>query len=367
MRSNARRPLPDYDEEVYHWVFRVAAIEEFRPLPVADARTGTHIRVEPARSHLMGLGRSLLLTAAASDRLNRMATRSRVVRRATRAFMPGETVEAALEAGRGLVDADGRGLLFTHLGEALTTLVEAERVRDHYLGLLDRMAAAGVPGEISVKPTQLGLEQSPRRCAELAGELADRAHAVGSVLWLDMEDSSYVDRTLDLYESLKVDYPRTGLALQAYLRRTPADLERLAPLGPVVRLVKGAYSEPPEVAFPRKADTDRTFQDVALRMMELAAKGRRGEGPPSRAVLGTHDLLLVGRIQAEARERGLPPNTFEVHMLYGIRANHQARLRSEGQAVSTLISYGQDWYRWYMRRLAERPANVWFVARSIFG
>ena len=315
----------------------------------------------------MGLGRSLLLAAAASDRLRGMANGSRVVRRATRAFLPGETVEAALDAGRCLAEMDGRGLLFTRLGEALTTLDEAQRVRDHYLDLLDRLRAAGVPGEISVKPTQLGLDQSPQQCAELAAELADRAHAVGSVLWLDMEDSSYVDRTLDLYESLKVDYPQTGLALQAYLRRTPTDLERLAPLGPAVRLVKGAYSEPPEVAFPRKADTDRAFQEVALRMMELAAKGRRGEGPPSRAVLGTHDLLLVGRIQAEGRARGLPSDAFEVHMLYGIRANQQARLRSEGQAVSTLISYGQDWYRWYMRRLAERPANVWFVARSLFG
>lgn len=315
----------------------------------------------------MGLGRSLLLAAAASDGLSRFASRSPVIRRATRAFMPGETPEAALAAGRRLVEQDGRGLLFTRLGEALTSLAQAERVRDHYMGLLDQLEAAGLPGEISVKPTQLGLNQSPGRCAELAAELAERAQATGSMLWLDMEDSSYVDRTLDLYEALKDRYAGTGLALQAYLRRTPADLERLAPLGPVVRLVKGAYAEPAEVAFPKKADTDRAFREVALRMLELVADGRKGMAPPSRAVLGTHDLLLVGRIQAEARERGLPTDGFEVHMLYGIRSEQQARLRSEGQTVSTLISYGRDWYRWYVRRLAERPANVWFVVKSTFG
>ena len=315
----------------------------------------------------MGIGRSILLAAAASDGLNRFATSSPVIRRATKAFMPGETPEAALDAGRRLVEEDGRGLLFTRLGEALTSLSEAEQVRDHYLAFLDQLESAGLPGEISVKPTQLGLDQSPQRCAQFAGELAERAESMGSVLWLDMEDSSYVDRTLHLYEALKGRYPRTGLALQAYLRRTPADLERLAPLGPVVRLVKGAYAEPPEAAFPKKADTDRAFLELALRMLELVEEGGSGRGPVSRAVLGTHDLLLVGRVQAEARARGLPGDGFEVHMLYGIRSEHQKRLRAEGQAVSTLISYGHDWYRWYVRRLAERPANVWFVVKSSFG
>lgn len=315
----------------------------------------------------MGLGRSLLLAAAASDRLNHVATRSRVIRRATRAFMPGETPEAALDAGRRLVEKDGRGLLLTRLGEALTNLSDAEGVRDHYMVLLDQLEAGGLAGEISVKPTQLGLDQSPERCAQLAAELAARAESIGSALWLDMEDSSYVDRTLDLYEVLKKDYKSTGLALQAYLRRTPADLERLAPLGPVVRLVKGAYAEPPEKAFPKKGDTDQAFHTLAIMMLELVSLGRRGEGPASRAVLGTHDLPLVGRIQTTARERGLPADGFEVHMLYGIRSEQQARLRAEGQRVSTLISYGQDWYRWYVRRLAERPANVWFVVKSTFG
>ncbi len=315
----------------------------------------------------MALARSLLLAAAGSNTLNTMATRSRVVRRATRAFMPGEAAEDALEAAAALA-GDGRALLLTRLGEALEELDEADAVRDHYLGLLDQVAERGMPVEISVKPTQLGLERSESRCLEHTLALAAHAEAVGSVLWIDMEDSSWVDPTLDLYETVKAAHPETGLALQSYLRRTPDDLERLAPLSPVIRLVKGAYAEPPDVAFPAKAETDRAYEELAIRMLELVrdAAGKGGVRAP-RAVFGTHDLPLVERIEARGRAMGLGPEAWEVHMLYGIRAGEQARLQSRGIQVGTLISYGEAWYRWYMRRLAERPANVWFVAKSVFG
>ncbi len=315
----------------------------------------------------MALARSLLLAAAGSDALNAIATRSRVVRRATRAFMPGESAEEALAAGAALA-ADGRVLLFTRLGEALADLQEAEAVRDHYLDLVEQVAQRGLPGEISVKPTQLGLDRSESVCLEHTLALAAHAEAFGSVLWIDMEDSSWVDPTLALYEAVKTVHPGTGLALQSYLRRTPGDLERLASLAPVVRLVKGAYAEPPEVAYPVKADTDRAFEELAARMLEMVRDGA-GEGGARapRAVFGTHDLPLIGRIEARARSMGLGPDAWEVHMLYGIRGAEQARLRSRGLQVGTLISYGGAWYRWYMRRLAERPANVWFVARSVFG
>jgi proline dehydrogenase len=330
-----------------------------RPLPESSlAFPGMELR--------MPLARSVLLAAAGSDTLNRLATRSRIVRRATRAFMPGERAEDALEAGARLA-ADGRSLLFTRLGEALASLGEAEAVRDRYLDFFDAVAARGLPGQVSVKPTQLGIDQSPTACLEHGLVLAAKAEATGSALWFDMEDSSYVDRTLDLYETVKRAHPRTGIALQAYLRRTPDDLERLRPLGPVVRLVKGAYAEPPEVAFPRKADTDAAFEALAGRMLDLAVEGRAGEGPGCTAILGTHDLPLLRRIIARAEMLGLPRDAYEVHMLYGIREREQAKLRAEGHAVATLISYGEAWYRWYMRRLAERPANVWFVVRSVFG
>jgi proline dehydrogenase len=312
------------------------------------------------------LSRSLLLAAAGSDALNAVATRSRVVRRATRAFMPGERAEDALEAGAALA-ADGRSLIFTRLGEALTSLDEAEAVRDHYLWFLDAAASRGLPSRISVKPTQLGLDQSPDSCLRHAMDLAEKAEAVGSGLWFDMEDSSYVDRTLELYEAAKARHPRTGIALQAYLHRTPDDLERLRPLRPVVRLVKGAYAEPPDVAFPRKADTDAAFEALAVTMLGWAADDEGGASPGCVPVFGTHDLPLVRRIIAHAERAGLAQGRYEFHMLYGIGMRQQAKLRAEGHAVTTLISYGEAWYRWYMRRLAERPANVGFLLRSMFG
>ncbi len=290
-----------------------------------------------------------------------------MVRRATRAFMPGESSEEALDAGAALA-RDGRVLLFTRLGEALDDLAEADAVRDHYLGFLDAMVARGLPGEISIKPTQLGIERSESRCLEHTLALAAHAESLGSTLWIDMEDASWVDATLSLYETVKGAHPRTGLALQSYLRRTPEDLDRLASLRPVIRLVKGAYAEPPEVAFPAKADTDRAYETLALQMIELVQKDRATAGSPSgsRAVFGTHDLPLLRRIDTRARGMGADRESWEVHMLYGIRSGEQVRLREEGFQVGTLISYGNAWYRWYMRRLAERPANVWFVARSVF-
>lgn len=308
----------------------------------------------------MSIGRSILLAAAQSDRLNHFATKSRIVKRATKAFLPGERPEDALEAGERLV-RDGRHLIYTKLGEALTALSDADAVRDHYLWMFDAIKARALPAQVSVKPTQLGLDQSEARCTEHCLALAAKAESGGSALWIDMEDSSYVDRTLALYEAVKARHPRTGLALQSYLYRTPKDLERLRPLKPVIRLVKGAYAEPEQVAFPKKTDTDAAFESLAATMLELA---RTGDCQP---IFGTHDIPLIARIVARAEAMGLARGRYEVHMLYGIREREQQRLRKEGHAVTTLVSYGDAWYRWYMRRLAERPANVWFVAKSIFG
>jgi len=308
----------------------------------------------------MSIGRSILLAAAKSDALNSFATKSRIVKRATKAFMPGEHPEDALDAGARLVK-DGRHLLYTKLGEALTRLTDADPVREHYLWMLDAIKARGLPAEISIKPTQLGLDQSEPACLAHYLAIAAKADAAGSAIWIDMEDSTYVDRTLALYEQVKAKHPRTGLALQAYLYRTPKDLERLRPLKPVIRLVKGAYAEPAKVAFPRKADTDAAYESLAGTMLEWA---RTQECVP---ILGTHDVPLIARLLARADQLGLKKGQFEVHMLYGIREREQQRLRAEGHAVATLVSYGDAWYRWYMRRLAERPANVWFVAKSIFG
>lgn len=306
----------------------------------------------------MRLGRSILLAAARSDALNRFALRSRVVKRATKKFMPGEKPEDALDAGAKIA-ATGRGLIFTRLGEAITRASEAEAVRDHYLTFFDYISERGLPGQVSVKPTQLGLDVSYESCEKHLLTLAEKAESTGSALWLDMEDSPYVDRTLELYESLKIRHPHTGIALQAYLYRTPADVERLLPLKPIIRLVKGAYDEPADVAFPKKSDTDKAYEEVAAKMLDSA---RRSGCIP---VFGTHDTALITRIGKRADSLGVPKGRYEVHMLYGIRDAEQQRLSGEGHTVKTLISYGASWYKWYMRRLAERPANVWFVLRSM--
>lgn len=307
----------------------------------------------------MGLGRSVLLAAAKSDTLNRFATRSPVVRRATRAFMPGEGMEDGLGAGAQIA-ATGRGIVYTRLGEALTRAEEAVAVREHYVALFDAIRARGLPAQVSVKPTQLGMDLSMERCINHCLALAAKAEETGSALWLDMEDTSYVDRTLELYRAIRGVHAKAGLALQAYLYRSDADLEALLPLNPTIRLVKGAYAEPASVAYPRKADTDAAYERLSVRMLEAAKSGS------CTPILGTHDVPLLRRILAKARALGVAPGQYEIHMLYGIGDRHQLALRGEGETVATLISYGEAWYRWYMRRLAERPANVAFVVKSMF-
>jgi proline dehydrogenase len=306
----------------------------------------------------VSLARKALLQASKSDFLNRQATQRAFVKRAVRKFMPGEKPDEALAAGEGLAKS-GRGIVYTKLGEALTDVREADAVRDHYLDFYDQIAKRGLRAHVSVKPTQLALDLDADRCLAHCFALAAKAEATGSYLWLDMEDSSYVERTLALYEALKAKHPRTGIAIQAYLRRTPADIQRLLPLSPVIRLVKGAYAEPESVAFPIKADTDAAYEALAQTMLEAASAGR------CLPIFGTHDIPLIRRILARAESLRLAKDAYEIHMLYGIRESDQVRLRNEGQVVKTLISYGSSWYRWYMRRLAERPANVWFVVRSM--
>ncbi len=274
--------------------------------------------------------------------------------------MPGEHADDALEAGAAIA-ASGRGLIFTQLGEAITSAEAAVAVRDHYLGFFDQIRSRELPAQVSVKPTQLGLDLSFAECERHLLALAAKAEETGSALWLDMEDSKYVDRTFELYAALKKNYPTTGVALQSYLHRAPNDLARLMPLKPVIRLVKGAYDEPKDIAFAKKADTDGAYYELASEMLNAA---RTGCCVP---IFGTHDLGLIARIAERAQSSGVGKDKYQIHMLYGIRDSAQRRLVAEGHMVKTLVSYGAAWYRWYMRRLAERPANVLFVVKSLFG
>ncbi len=308
----------------------------------------------------MSLTRRLLLRASRSAWLARTLRRRAFFRRTVRRFLPGEHVGAALDTAAALA-RDGIGSVLTQLGEQVTNRDEAAAVRDQYLRLLDEIRSRDLPAEISVKLTHLGLDVNPKACLQDLLGLAARAAAAKSFLWIDMEESRYVDATLELFRAVRAARPDVGVCLQAYLRRTPADLEGLLPLAPAIRVVKGAYNEPPDVAFPKKRDVDAAYAVLAGRLLERAAAGG------ARVVFGTHDLDLIERLRARALALGVTGGGYEVHMLYGIRAAAQRALAQQGVPVRVLISYGTHWFPWYMRRLAERPANVWFVVRHLLG
>ncbi len=309
----------------------------------------------------MSLARRLLLRASRSSWLARQLSERAVFRRAVRRFMPGEDLGAALAAAADLA-REGIGSVLTQLGEQVTSRHEAAEVRDHYLRVLEEIRQRRLPAEISVKLTHLGLDLNPKACLQDLLALAARAAAAGAFLWIDMEESRYVDATLELFQAVRAAHVSVGVCLQAYLRRTPGDLEVLLPLAPAIRLVKGAYNESPDVALPKKREVDAAYAVLAGRLLERAARGE------ARVVFGTHDLGLIARLRERALALGAAPGggAYEVHMLYGIRAAEQRALRSEGVPVRVLISYGTHWFPWYMRRLAERPANVWFVVRHVF-
>ncbi len=306
----------------------------------------------------MSLARRLLLRASRSDWLAGQLRRRSFVRRAVRRFLPGEDLADALAAA---ADCAGRGIgsVLTQLGEQVRSPAEADAVRDHYLGVLDRIRQRSLPGQLSVKLTHLGLDADRQACIARVQALAARADATGSFLWIDMEESRYTDATLEVFRQVRTGRVNVGVCLQAYLRRTPADLAALLPLRPAIRLVKGAYNEPADIALPRKADVDASYLALAEQLLGAARNG-------ARAVCGTHDFRLIERIRARAGELKLPPEACEFHLLYGIRTAEQHALAAAGAKVRVLISYGVAWFAWYMRRLAERPANVWFVVRSLF-
>jgi len=306
----------------------------------------------------MSVARRLLLRASRSAWLASQLRNRAFFRRAVRRFMPGEELPAALAAAADLAAA-GIGSVLTQLGEQVATRQEAARVRDHYLDVLAHVRARRLPSELSVKLTHLGLDVDRAACHADLQTLARAAADAGSFLWIDMEESRYVDPTLEIFRTVRAVQPRVGVCLQAYLRRTPADLDALLALEPAIRLVKGAYNEPAAVAYPLKRDVDATYLALADRLLDRAARAQ------ARPVFGTHDLGLVKRIRERATALHVAPGGYEVHMLYGIRSAEQRALARDGVRVRVLISYGTHWFPWYMRRLAERPANVWFVVRNL--
>jgi proline dehydrogenase len=300
--------------------------------------------------------RGLLLWCAQNRWLSTHVPRWGFARRAVRRFLPGEGFDAALKAA---VDfrAGGVGALFTLLGENITDLSDANRVVEHYEEVL--AAATDIQAEISVKPTQLGLDIDEAATYTNLQRLARAAARAKSFLWVDMEGSAYTDRTLELYRRLRGEELHAGVALQAYLHRTIGDVADLLPLKPAIRLVKGAYAEPPVIAFQAKKEVDANYLALCAFMLPEVKHHRM------RLVMATHDTDLVARAWRFAQAAGLERSSVEVAMLYGIRTDEQLRLAREGFDVRDLIAYGDAWYAWYLRRLAERPANVWFVARQL--
>ena len=305
----------------------------------------------------MSIARTVLLRASRSPWLAHQMQSRGFARRAVRRFMPGEQLADALNAAAELHARHHIGAVLTQLGERVRNPTDAAAVRDHYLAALDEIRARAQAAELSVKLTHLGLDADVDACSENLRALAARATVHGATLWIDMEEAQYVERTLALVRATRASGARVGVCLQAYLHRTPQDLEELCALGVGVRLVKGAYAEPPEVALRDRAAIDARYAELADRLLAHSAAG----APP--AVFGTHDLRLVEHVRAGARNR--TGAAFEIHMLYGIQSAAQRELAAAAVPVRVLISYGSAWFPWFMRRLAERPANVLLLLRNL--
>jgi len=301
--------------------------------------------------------RAALLWASTNPWLANRLPRQAFARRAVRRFLPGETLDAALTAACRLRD-HGIAATITQLGENVADMTAVGAVVDHYTEAIERIAAEELDCYLSVKPTHLGLDLGAQVCDDAMRRLATAAAAHGNVLWLDMESSTHTDAIIALFRSLRADYRNLGICLQANMRRTEDDLAALLPLAPTVRLVKGAYAEPVHRAFDARADVDAAYFRHARTLLGAPDAGQL-------VGIATHDVPLIRRIVATAEALGRSPDSFQLQMLYGVRSREQLHLAREGFRVRVLVSYGEYWFPWYMRRLAERPANVWFVARSM--
>lgn len=308
----------------------------------------------------MGLGRKFLLWGSKNNWMKTNVPKYNFVKKAVKKFMPGETPEDALYAAEILANKNIPST-FTHLGENIKVLEEAKIVTDEYLTLLDRIKERNINGEISVKLTQLGLDLSLDQTADNFKLLAEKARQLNNNIFIDIEDSSYVDRTINFYKNVKKSFDNIGICLQSYLYRTMDDVKDLIEIDPWIRLVKGAYNESEKVAFKKKSDVDENYFEISKYLMMEQINGK-----PIRVAYGTHDISLQNRIITESRILGLDKKKIEFQMLFGIKSREQVELAKEGLNIRTLISYGNFWFPWYMRRLAERPANVIFVIKNIF-
>ncbi|MFG1889674.1 proline dehydrogenase family protein [Micromonospora sp. NPDC049051] len=300
--------------------------------------------------------RTVILAASRSPQVERLVATAPFTRDLVRRFVAGARTDDALRATRELVD-DGLAVTLDNLGEDTVTPEQATATRDEYVRLLKLLSGAGLTpaAEVSVKLSALGQMFDEQLAYDNARAICVAAEEAGTTVTLDMEDHTTTDSTLDILAKLRKDHPSTGAVLQAYLRRTESDCRELATAGSRVRLCKGAYKEPESVAYQAAREVDKSY----VRCMNILMSG---DGYP---MLATHDprLIAIGEDRARWFDRG--PERFEFQMLYGIRPEEQARLVGEGYTVRTYLPYGEDWYGYLMRRLAERPANLAFFGRAV--
>ena len=307
----------------------------------------------------MSIFRNMLLLASENKWMCSHVPNWKFVKMGVKKFMPGEETGDAFAAAE-ILSHDSIPVVFTYLGENITRPSDGDSVLNHYLDLIEKIAKDKSNIEISLKLTQLGLNLSNDDAYNRLKSIAAKTHEKSDgLLWIDMEGSDYTTRTIELYKRLKTEFDNIGLCLQAYLFRTENDLKKLLPLNPNIRLVKGAYKEPGTVAFAEKKDVDTNY----LFLAKLLLKNFEGS---RRIAFATHDAKLCSQILRESIHYSVNKNNFEFQMLYGINSHLQKDLIERRCNVRILISYGNFWYPWYMRRLAERPANVWFALKYIF-
>ena len=306
------------------------------------------------------MGRNILLWASKNEWMTGHIPNYKFVQNAVKRFMPGETPSDAIDATRELLILNIPTTL-THLGENINNLAEAEKAAEHYYNLLERIYKEKLDIEISLKLTQIGFDQSFDKTFNLFKQISQKAKECDNNVFIDIEDNSYVDNTIMFYKKMKLNYDNVGLCLQAYLYRTKDDIKEMMDINPCIRLVKGAYNEPVTVAFKHKAEVDDNFFNLSKYFLEQKEKKK------IRVAFATHDIELQQKIKDAAQKMEIPNKKLEFQMLYGIKNREQTTLAEEGYKIRTLISYGKAWYPWYMRRLAERPANVGFLLKNIFG
>ena len=300
--------------------------------------------------------RALFSALSVSRAVRAFAERSSLGRRLASRFVAGTTVAEALDVCA-RVNAQGMAVSLDSLGESVTSEAEARRSAAVYRELLDRIAERGLNANVSLKLTQMGLDIATALAEEIVEELVSHAAKLGNFIRIDMEGSEYTERTIALTDRLHTRFPgRVGTVLQAYLYRTEADAERLLEQRIRIRLCKGAYKEGPQVAFPKKADVDANYVRLMKRMVTSAVF----------CGIATHDEAIVGQTIEFSKTAAVPASAFEFQMLYGIRRDLQRRLVQQGFAVRVYVPFGTAWYPYFMRRLAERPANVLFLAKNLF-